>query len=111
MASPATFRVGLGRTVVPMTSLTLSVIGADDAVEVEVRRLVAAGYTGRDESAVQAHIDELAALGVAPPESVPMFYVLEPSLATTSRSVLVGSSSSSGEVEPVLVCWQGQIYL
>lgn len=94
-----------------MTSLTLSVIGADTSIEVDVRHLVAAGYTGRDEEEVHKHIAELAELGVAPPETVPMFYVLDPSLATTSPSVHVASVDTSGEVEPVLVCWQGELYL
>jgi 4-hydroxyphenylacetate 3-monooxygenase len=94
-----------------MGSLTLRVMGGDESVEVQVRHLVAAGYTGRDEAEVRAHIDELAELGVAPPEAVPMFYVLDPSLVTTASPLRIASGASSGEVEPVLVCWQGEIYL
>jgi len=40
----------------------------------EPTALVIAGWTGRDPAAVQHHIDELAALGVPAPSTVPLFY-------------------------------------
>src|SRR3954454_6515463 len=64
--------------------------------------LVVAGYTGRD---------ELAAIGVPPPDSVPAFYELDASLATQERQVPVAGSNTSGEVEPVLVRSSGRLYL
>lgn len=71
---------------------------------------IVAGYAGRDATAVQAHIDELAAIGVRPPAHVPMFYAMEPETLTTRR-VLDTSPTSSGEVEPVIVRQDGQVYL
>lgn len=75
------------------------------------QRLIVAGYTGRDEAAVQAHIDELATIGVPRPASVPAFYELDPELLTTEAIVEVGGSDTSGEAEPVLVRHDGHWYL
>ncbi|HZD65472.1 MAG TPA: DUF2848 family protein [Acidimicrobiales bacterium] len=74
-------------------------------------RLVVAGYTGRDQAAVDAHIDELAAIGVPPPPSVPAFYELDPALVTTEEAVEVRGAATSGEVEPVLVRHRGRWFL
>jgi 4-hydroxyphenylacetate 3-monooxygenase len=73
--------------------------------------LVIAGYTGRDEQSVKKHIDELAAIGVPPPDSVPAFYEVDASLATQERQVPVAGSNTSGEVEPVLIRSSGRLYL
>ncbi|KGJ17717.1 DUF2848 domain-containing protein [Paracoccus sanguinis] len=74
--------------------------------------LVVAGWTGRDAAAVQHHIDELAALGVAPPSTVPLFYRCAPSLLTQAPRVAMLGTDSSGEAEPlVLVAQNGQRYL
>ena len=43
-------------------------IGATQ-IETAIGHLVVAGWTGRDHSTVQHHIDELAKIGVAPPSS------------------------------------------
>ncbi|WP_143287436.1 DUF2848 family protein, partial [Burkholderia cenocepacia] len=51
-----------------MPTLSFNVISlqrAPAAVDVDVERVVIAGWAGRDPAAIQAHIDELAALGVA----------------------------------------------
>jgi hypothetical protein len=40
----------------------------------QMRGAVLCGYTGRDQSAVRKHIEELKKEGVEPPPSVPMFY-------------------------------------
>ena len=63
-------------------TLTFTVVGTNDTVALTDFDLVVAGYTGRDEASVKKHIDELAAIGVAPPETVPAFYELPASLAT-----------------------------
>jgi len=74
-------------------------------------RLVVAGYTGRDEATVKAHTQELAAIGIPPPDSVPCFYELDPSLLTTAPVIEVDSKHTSGEVEPVLIRHGGKYYL
>lgn len=73
------------------------------AVTVRPRAVVVAGWTGRNEAAVTHHIEELAAIGVARPSTVPLFYrVAVQQLAQTGSIEAVGAGTS-GEVEPVLV--------
>lgn len=74
-----------------------------EALDVSLDTLVVAGFTGRDKQAVQAHVDELAALGVPTPARVPSFYPLAIDLLTSADVVPVVGSQTSGEVEPVLV--------
>jgi 4-hydroxyphenylacetate 3-monooxygenase len=83
--------------------MVLGEAGSGAPVNVWPRRLVVAGYTGRDRARVQHHIDELTALGVAPPESVPAFYDVPVELLTLGSEITVASAESSGEVEPVLL--------
>ena len=64
--------------------------------------LLVIGYAGRDEASVRHHIDELAAIGIAPPPSVPMVYELPAELVTTDALLAVHGARTSGEVEPVL---------
>ena len=65
--------------------------------------LVVIGYAGRDRAAVEHHIDELAALGVPRPASVPLFMVFPPWLVSQEPSITVAGSQSSGEAEIVVV--------
>ena len=94
-----------------MTALTFTVAGTGETVAVADFDLVVAGYTGRDEAAVKHHIDELAAIGVPPPDSVPAFYELDAALATQAAAISVDGTNTSGEVEPVLVRAGGKLYL
>lgn len=85
-----------------MSVLHFQVVGAG-MLAFTVRRLIIAGWTGRDEHAVEHHIRELQEIGVKPPPTVPCFYMLAPSLLTTSDVIEVPREDSSGEVEFVLL--------
>jgi hypothetical protein len=74
-----------------------------NAIHAEVRDLVIAGWTGRDAHAVEEHIAELEAIGVARPRTVPCFYRVGANLLTTAAEVDVTGTDSSGEVEFVLL--------
>jgi hypothetical protein len=76
--------------------------GAPAARSVGVRDLVIAGWTARDREALERHIAELAALGVARPESVPCFWPVAPGLVTTASEVRVRGPGTSGEAEFVI---------
>ena len=67
-----------------------------------IRRLVIAGWTGRDADAMEAHIRELEALGIARPKTTPIFYRVAASLLTTATEIEVAGENSSGEVETVI---------
>ena len=65
--------------------------------------LVVIGYAGRDQAAVEHHIDELAALGVPRPATIPLFMVFPPGLISQTPSIEVAGSNTSGEAEIVVV--------
>ena len=69
----------------------------------EPAALVVIGYAGRDRAAVEHHIDELAALGVPRPASIPLFMVFPPWLISQTPSIEVAGSHTSGEAEVVVV--------
>jgi Protein of unknown function (DUF2848) len=73
------------------------------ACSIELQRAVMAGYTGRDQKAVQQHLDELRKLGVPAPERVPAFYPVSPYLVRTTEVVPVVGAHTSGEGEVVLI--------
>ena len=72
-------------------------------VEFEVRRVMVAGYTGRDTKQVQAHIAELERQGIPAPPTVPTVYPLDASYATTDTAITIEPRTVSGEAEPALL--------
>ena len=82
-----------------------------EARALEVRHLVIAGWTGRDAAATEAHIRELEAIGVPRPAAVPTFYRTAAALLTTSATIQVVGGDSSGEVEPVLLALDGELWI
>ena len=68
----------------------------------DVTRLVIAGWTGRDQAALEAHIRELEALGIARPKTTPIFYRVAASLLTCAERIEVIGGDSSGEAECVV---------
>lgn len=69
----------------------------------EVRELVIAGWTGRDEQALRKHIRELEALGVKAPKTTPIFYRVAASLFCHAEAIQVSGPDTSGEIEFVLI--------
>lgn len=67
-----------------------------------IRRLIIAGWTGRDEAAVEKHIRELEAIGVPRPKRTPIFYRGAAALLTTASAIEALGDASSGEVECVV---------
>ena len=62
-----------------------------------------AAWAGRDTAAVEAHIQELADLGVPRPTRTPVFYRVAASLLTPGDTIQVLGPDTSGEVEFLLV--------
>lgn len=94
-----------------MTRIGFRDLHNGERVELSDFDLVVAGYTGRDPASVQAHIDELALIGVPSPERVPTFIELDPELLTSDPRIRVEGRTTSGEAEPVLVRAGGRLYL
>lgn len=93
-----------------MTSLTFD-ISAAAPLTVTVNALVIAGWTGRDKVAIEHHIEELAAIGVPRPSTVPLYYRVSHAALTQADRIEALGENSSGEAEPVLVRARGQWWL
>lgn len=75
------------------------------------KQLVVAGWTGRDRAAMEHHVQELEALGVKRPSSMPVYYRAAASCLTQDREVQVLGPNTSGEAEPVLFSMRDGLWL
>src|SRR5215203_5363650 len=66
---------------------------------VTVTRLLNAGYAGRSQDDVAAHVSELAELGVPAPAVTPALYPVSPYLAQQTDTVAAQHGKTSGEAE------------
>ncbi|MGG2076116.1 DUF2848 family protein [Lysinibacillus irui] len=89
----------------------MNIIVSGKSMEVTPKRLLIAGYTGKDQASVKKHIDELKAIGVPAPPQVPMIYDVSTDLITTSSAISVVKETSSGEAEVVIMNVKGQWYV
>lgn len=89
--------------------LELHADGAFLPIDVPVRRLLIAGFTGRDQDAVAAHVEELAEHGIAGPKRVPSLFPGVPSRVTTRPSITVHGTRTSGEAEFIVTRRDGQV--
>jgi hypothetical protein len=85
--------------------------GAPTPLTLAIDKAVIAGWTGRDPVARDKHIAELEAIGIARPATTPIFYRVSARRLTTADSIEVSGEDSSGEVEFVLIGWQGRIFV
>jgi Protein of unknown function (DUF2848) len=94
-------------------TLELTVDGAATswAATFSADALICCGWVGRDRAALQAHIDELAHLGVPPPTRAPIYMTFSPYLLTTDEEMQVVSGTTSGEVEYVLLRAGGTMWV
>jgi Protein of unknown function (DUF2848) len=77
--------------------------GGREAFAFDAQRLVCCGWAGRNRATVEAHIEELAELGVPRPGRLPTFMSLSTTLLTHESEIAVVGDKSSGEVEYVLL--------
>ena len=85
--------------------------GALTPLTLAIDRAVIAGWTGRDPVARDKHIAELEAIGIARPASTPIYYRCSARRITLEDRIEVCGENSSGEVEFVLIGWQGRIFV
>lgn len=72
-------------------------------------KLIMAGYTGRDQDEVAAHVEELRQHGIPAPDSVPTLFPCAPALLTFGGDIDVLGADTSGEAEYVLYIDQNEI--
>lgn len=85
--------------------------GAVRNESVTVEHAVIAGWTGRDQDALEKHIVELEEMGIARPASTPIFYRVSASRLTSAPGIEVSGGDSSGEVEFFLLRHGGKLYV
>jgi Protein of unknown function (DUF2848) len=85
--------------------------GRSDRIAFAADNLIIAGWAGRDEAAIRHHIEELAAIGVPRPSSVPVYYRVSADNLTQADRLVVLGPDSSGEVEPVVVSLADGLWL
>lgn len=85
-----------------MKSALLRSDGLAEEVILSWDACVAAGYTGRDQAGVLAHVEELRKIGVPAPEKVPSMYWVEPDRVSSSGLLWVVGEATSGEGEVFL---------
>jgi hypothetical protein len=85
--------------------------GALTPLTLAIDQAVIAGWTGRDPVARDKHIAELEAIGIARPASTPIYYRCSARRITLEDRIEVCGENSSGEVEFVLIGWQGRIFV
>jgi hypothetical protein len=85
--------------------------GAGTPLTLAIEQAVIAGWTGRDPVARDKHITELEAIGIARPATTPIYYRCSARRITQADRIEVSGENSSGEVEFVLIGWQGRIFV
>ncbi|MFF3490540.1 DUF2848 domain-containing protein [Streptomyces sp. NPDC002795] len=80
--------------------------------DVQVTQVLNAGYAGRSQDDVAAHVAELAELGVPAPTTTPALYPISPYLAQQTERVAVQHGRTSGEAEwALIVAEDGELLL
>jgi hypothetical protein len=92
-------------------TFTIDDKGVPTPLTLPIDQAVIAGWTGRDPVTRDKHIAELEAIGIARPASTPIYYRVSARRLTTADSIEVCGGDSSGEVEFVLIGWQGRIFV
>jgi len=92
-------------------TFTIDARDATTPLTLPIDQAVIAGWTGRDPVARDKHIAELEAIGIARPATTPIYYRVAARRLTTEDSIEVSGTESSGEVEFVLIGWQGRIFV
>ena len=81
------------------------------ARHIELEMVVVAGYTARDRASVMHHIDELAAIGIPPPPTVPMYWKFPPWLLMQDDRMVVVGAETSGEAELLLIADGDELFV
>ena len=92
-------------------TFTIDAQGTTTPLTLAIDQAVIAGWTGRDPVARDKHIAELEAIGIARPASTPIYYRCSARRLTTEDEIEVCGENSSGEVEFVLIGWQGRTFV
>ncbi|MDL2297673.1 DUF2848 domain-containing protein [Synergistaceae bacterium OttesenSCG-928-D05] len=86
--------------------------GKKEEITLDLQKIINAGYTGRDQAAVQAHIDELKEEGIPAPDKTPTYFPkFIDRLSQTEDIEVLDESDHSGEAEFVLIFDGKNVYV
>ncbi|MDQ2186321.1 DUF2848 domain-containing protein [Alcaligenaceae bacterium A4P071] len=91
--------------------VAFNIIGTDRRVETDIANVVVAGWAGRDRDAIEHHIEELAAIGVPRPSTVPLYYRIADNQLTQATELQAVGGESSGEIETFVFTVDGVMYV
>lgn len=96
-----------------MKQLKFTLVSKDGRSELVagITEMVIAGWAGRDREAMEHHIQELEALGVARPAATPTFYRVAASRLTQDAAIQDAGPDGSGEVETFVFAAGGKLYV
>jgi len=92
-------------------TFTIDAHGTTTPLTLAIEQAVIAGWTGRDSVARDKHIAELEAIGIARPATTPIYYRCSARRITMEDKIEVSGENSSGEVEFLLIGWQGRTFV
>jgi len=76
----------------------------NDVLEFKLRKVINAGYTGRDQASVMAHIEELKEKGIPAPDETPTYFPVFPKCVTQEENhEVLHENDNTGEAEYVLL--------
>lgn len=70
--------------------------------------LICGGFSGRNQEAINRHVEELRAHGLEAPRKTPIFFKITTNQAVTESTVEALTGHTSGEAEFVLFCMAGE---
>jgi hypothetical protein len=76
--------------------------GEVEQLDLQIRKVILGGWTGRNRDEVLSHIEELRKLGIPEPDRIPSFFPVPSNLLCSSSSIQVVGDRTNGEVEYVL---------
>ena len=91
--------------------IELQVVATEEVIALDATSLILAGFTGRSAQAVADHLRELSLIGVGAPESVPIYWSIEPDLLRPCANISAPPERTSGEIEYVLVRSAGRWFV
>lgn len=91
--------------------IELQDVATEEVIALDATSLILAGFTGRSAQAVADHLWELSLIGVGAPESVPIYWSIEPDLLRPCANFSAPPERTSGEIEYVLVRSAGRWFV
>ena len=95
----------------PLIDFQLITQNSEQPIQVNIKEVVIAGWTGRNKEAMEEHMAELEAIGIQRPKTAPIFYRVSADLLTQQNFISTVGEDSSGEVEFFVLNNGGTLYM